>query len=64
MANLRSRRKITTVKAEAVLTVGKQGVVKSWVSPWMAEALMEKATREGWGHLLTIKIVNVELGVE
>lgn len=46
--------------AEVVLTIGKQGVLKKYVKVWMAETLMAQAKREGWGHLLTVRVRSVD----
>lgn len=45
---------------EAVLTVGKQGIIKKYIKVWMAETLLAQARREGWAHLLKVRVRSVD----
>lgn len=61
MADSRIRRKVVTVDGEITMTLNKPGVVKGWVASWVEETLMAQAKKEGWGHLLGVKVSKVKL---
>lgn len=43
-------------RVELSLKTEKTGLKKSDVKAWVADALVKQATREGWGHLLSVRV--------